>query len=449
MDVKLIDLLFEKGAKKGFDAQEIYYLRNKNTEISVYNGEIDKYNLSEDGGLSYRGMLNGKLGYAYTELMDEQSLDLLVNEAFDNAMAIEVEDEVFLHDGSGVYHKIDNFNSSLAEVPMEEKIKFMLDLESAIKAADNRVKNISHNSYDEVESFRWIKNTSGLDVSNKTNYCLAYAMPVVEDATDTRTGLGYDISNDFYKLSAALIIKDATEEALTMLGAKTTKSKSCPVIIKNETFAQLFSAYVGIFSAERVQKNLSAMAGKLGAVIASPVLTLFDDPHLPLGLASSSFDAEGVATQKKAIIENGVLKTYFHNLKTANKEGVSSTGNASKGSFKGTVGIAPSNLVIKPGELSFDEMVATIEDGIYVVSLQGLHAGIDTISGDFSLQCYGYAIESGKLTRPVSQITVAGNYFEMLKEIEIFSDDFKFSILSQDYTGSASVKIKSLTISGE
>ena len=449
MNAKLIDLLFEKGALKGFDAQEIYYLKNKNTEISVYNGEIDKYNLSEDGGLSYRGMVNGKLGYSYTELLDESSLDLLVNEAYDNAIAIEVDDEVFLHDGSGSYQKINNFNSKLSEVPMSEKIKFMLDLETELKASDKRVKNISHNSYDEVESLRWIKNTNGLDVSDTINYCLAYAMPVVEDDSDTRTGIGYDISNDFYKLSKATIIEEATQEALSMLGAKSTRSKTCPVVIKNETFAQLFSAYIGIFSAERVQKNLSAMAGKIGEIIASPELTLMDDPHLPMGMASSSFDAEGVATQKKAIIDKGVLKTYFHNLKTANKDGVPSTGNASKGSYKGTVGIAPSNLVITPGNVTFDEMISDIQEGVYVVSLQGLHAGIDTISGDFSLQCYGYAIESGKLTRPVSQITVAGNYFEMLKSIEQFSDDFKFSILSQDYTGSASVRIKALTISGE
>ncbi len=449
MNTHLIERLFEKGAAKGFEAQEIYYMRNKNTEISVYNGEIDKYNLSEDGGLSYRGMFNGKLGYAYTEILDESALDMLVDEAFENAVVLELEDEVFLHDGQGEYHSIDNFNPSLANVPIEEKIAFMLKLEEELKQFDSRVKNVSNNSYDEVESFRWIKNTKGLDVQDTTNYCLAYAMPVVEDAQDTRTGLGYDISNDFYNLSMDSIVKDAAKEALSMLGAKSTKSRVCPVIIKNETFAQLFSAYMGIFSAERVQKNLSAMAGKIGESIASPALTLMDDPHLPLGLASSSFDAEGVATQKKAIIDKGVLKTYFHNLKTSNKDGVASTGNASKGSYKGTVGIAPSNLIVTPGELSLEEMASSINDGVYVVSLQGLHAGIDTISGDFSLQCHGYMIESGKISRPVSQITVAGNYFEMLKDIDMFANDFRFSILSSDYTGSASVKIKALTVSGE
>lgn len=445
----LVNQLFELGKLKGFKDQEIYYVENKNIEISVYEGQIDKYNISEDGGLSYRGIVDGKLGYAYTERFEEDTLDMLVSEAYDNAKVIEVEDEVFLHDGSGNYQSINSFNPELSVVPMQEKIDFMLSLETDLKASDSRIKNLSYNSYDEVESFRWIKNTKGLDVKDKVNYCLAYAMPVVEADGDTRTGIGYDISNDFYKLSKERIVEEASKEALSLLGAKPTKSQKCPVVIKNETFAQLFSAYMGIFSAERVQKNLSSMSGKLNTLIASEALTLFDNPHLPLGLSSSSFDAEGVATQMKPIIEKGVLKTFLHNLKTANKDGVVSTGNASKASYKGTVGIAPSNLVIQPGETHFSDMIAGIEEGLYLVSLQGLHAGIDTISGDFSLQCHGFEIRDGKVGRPVSQITVAGNYFELLKDIEMFSDDFRFSIMSSDYTGSASVKIKSLSISGE
>lgn len=449
MNEQFIEALFAKGSTKGFDAQEIYYVNNKNTEISVYQGQIDKFNISEDGGLSYRGMVDGKLGYSYTEIMDESSIEMLVNEAYANAKVIEIDDEVFLHDGSGEYAEVDNFNPELERVSIEKKIQFMLDLEQSILNDDPRVKTMSQNSYDEVESIRRIKNTNGLDVTDRVNYCLAYAVAIVEENEDKRTGLGYDISNSFSDLSIDKITREATGEALKMLGAKSIKSVKCPVVIKNETFAQLFSAYMGILNAERVQKNLSKLGDKLGEVIASSELTLYDDPHLKGALSSSSFDAEGVATMKKPVIEEGVLKTFFHNLKTASKAGVVSTGNASKGSYKGSVGIAPSNLVIKPGEKSLEEVVSTIDNGVYILELQGLHAGINTISGDFSLQCYGYMIENGALTKPVSQITVAGNFFEMLMDIECFANDFRFSILSSDYTGAASVKIKQLSISGE
>lgn len=449
MDSRLLELLFEKGKQKGFQEQEIYYVRNKSTDISVYDGAIDKYNLSENSGLSYRAMLDGKLGYAYSEIIDEKAIEMLVLEAYDNARVIESDDEVFLFKGSESYPEINHYNEQLSQSPISEKIEFMLSLERELKAYDPRIKSISYNQYNESESFRRIKNTKGLDVTELSNICYAYAMIVVSDGVDTRTGLGYDISNDFYQLSQAKIIKQAAEEALSMLGAKTVKSKTCPVVIKNGTFAEFFSAFIDVYNAEHVQKDLSQMAGRLGDQVSTSVLTVVDDPHLEMGLASSSFDAEGVATQKNTLIEEGVLKTFFHNLKTANKDGVESTGNASKASYKGTVGISPSNLIVKPGTISFDEMISDIGEGVYVTSLQGMHAGLDPISGDFSLQCHGYEISGGKLGKPVSQITVAGNYFELLNDIEAFSSDFEFSIMAEPYTGSASVKIKKLAISGE
>jgi PmbA protein len=240
----------------------------------------------------------------------------------------------------------------------------------------------------------------------------------------------------------------AVEEALTMLGAKPIKSMQCPVVIKNDVFAQFFSAFTDLFSAERVQKNLSKLKGKLETKIASETVTVYDDPHLPKGLGTTSFDAEGVATYKKALIEQGTLKTFLHNLKTSNKDGVATTGNAAKGSYKGTIGIAPFNIYIEPGDKSFDDLLQPIEKGVYIVSLQGLHAGINTISGDFSLQCYGYVIESGKIGRPTSQITVSGNFFELLNHMDSIGNDLTFTILGSGYTGSPTVKISGLTISG-
>jgi len=449
MNEKWIDQLFELGSKKGFSDQEVYYMKNKSTDISVFQGEIEKFNLSEDGGLSYRAILNGKVGYAYTELFDETSIEMLVNEAYQNAEIIESEDEIYFHDGSGVYTSIDNYNEAIEKSSIESKIEFMKNLEKQILTKDERVKRLAQNGYDEVSGSRVIRNTKGLNVTDQYNYCLAYAMSVVSDGTDTRTGIGYDVSDDFEELSADKIASETTSEALAMLGASSMASGVYPVVIKNETFAQLISAYMGIFNAERVQKNMSKLKGQLGETIASEAFTLVDHPHLQGALSSSSFDAEGVATIKKAIVEKGKLNTFLHNLKTAKKEGISSTGNASKGSYKGTIGIAPSNLIIESGEQSFDEMIGGVDSGVYIISLQGLHAGIDTISGDFSLQCYGFEIQSGKLGRPVSQITLSGNFFDLLKDIECFANDFRFSILSGYYTGSASVKINNLTISGE
>ncbi len=443
-----IEKLFELGKKEGFEEQEVYEVNSESLEISVFDGEIDKYSMSQEGGLSYRGLLNNKMGYSYTEKVEDSTIDMLVAEAKANAEIIESEDKVFIFKGSPHYKTFDHYKASLKERPVKDKIDFMLDLEKAIKEADSRVKSLAYNGYNEVTFSKHIANTHGLDIAEKKNFCVAYAMVVVEEKGDTRTGMGVDIGETFEELSIEKIVKQAVGEAVQMLGAEPIASKNMPVVFKNTVFADLLSTFIGNYSAESVQKDLSKLKGKLGEKIAADCVTFVDDPHMDKSYFAMSFDAEGVATKPKNIIENGVLKTYLHNLKTANIDGVESTGNAAKGGFKGTISIAPNNFYLKEGTHSFEEIIGSVEDGIYLVSLQGLHAGVSSISGDFSLQCYGYQIEQGKLTKPVSQITVAGNYYELLNDIEMVGNDLEFSFAGSD-SGSPTVKVKSLAISGK
>jgi PmbA protein len=444
-----IEKIFKLGANKGFSAQEVYYLSGKNLVLSLYEGEVERFSSSETLGVSYRGIKDGKMGYAYTERMDDDSLKQLIEQADSNAEIIESDDEVFLYDGKGTYREINRFNPKLNTRTVEEKIAFLKSVEKLALEKDARIKRLSGTNYAESETVRRIVNTLGLDVESRANLCYAYTICVAEDGGDTRTGIGYDVSNDLADLSAEKIAQDAVLEAIGKLGAKSVKSGNYPVVFRNETFGELLSAFTGIFDAERVQKNLSPLKNKLGETIAAVEFTLIDDPHLEGGLSSGGFDAEGVPTAPKAIIENGVLKTYLHNLKTAHKDGIPSTGNASKGSYKGTVGISPSNLVVPNGKSSFDALLKDTDFGIYIDNVQGLHAGLNTISGDFSLQCSGRAVENGRLTYPVSQITVSGNFFEMLRQIECIADDQKFTIMAADYIGTPSVRIKGLTVSGE
>jgi len=167
------------------------------------------------------------------------------------------------------------------------------------------------------------------------------------------------------------------------------------------------------------------------------------------GLASKSFDGEGVACKYKKVVDKGVLKTYLYNLKTAKKDGVDTTGNASKGSYKSSIGISPSNFFVEKGERTLDEMVADIDKGILITELQGLHSGLNSVSGDFSLAALGFLIQDGKISRPVEQITMAGNYFDMLKNIEETGSDLKFGMPGEAYIGSPSLRIKKLSIAGE
>ena len=442
---RLIEKLCEKGRIRGFEDQERYHESAKSQRISVYQGEVEKFNMSEQGGLSYRGITGGKMGYAYTEILDENALDMLVDEAYSNAAVIESQDRVFLHDGSGTYKDLSE--DAEGQGATEDKISFMLELEKKLMESDKRIVRISGNAYSESVYTKHIRNTKGLNLSETRSLAYAYAVAVAQEGEDTRTGTGAHMAESFAGLDMDEIVNSASGEALSMLGAKPVPSSEYPVVFENEAFSDFFSQFSNHFSAEQVQKKLSALSGKLGSLIASDQVNITDDPHIRLGLRTTAFDAEGVATYKKPIIENGILMTYLHNLKTAHIDGIETTGNASKSSFRSSVEIAPSNLCFMPGKISLKSMLEDIKRGVMVTGLQGLHSGINQVSGDFSLQCHGFLIEDGTIAEPVSQITVSGNFFELLKEIDCVADDFIMSPLSGG-AGAPSVKVSGLSISG-
>ena len=153
-----------------------------------------------------------------------------------------------------------------------------------------------------------------------------------------------------------------------------------------------------------------------------------------------------MATRTKAVIENGKLTTLLHNLKTARKAGVKTTGNAAKNGYAGTVNVSPSNFYLKPGEKSKEELLADLGNGLVITEVSGLHAGANAISGDFSLIAQGYTVKDGKKDQPVERITVAGNFFQLLKNIRAIGSDLTFP---GSPIGSPSVDVGEIAVAGK
>lgn len=450
MDIKpLVEKIFLKGKAEGLGDMEVYYSAGSSLSLKVFEKELDGYSLSESEGLSLRGVYKGKMGYSYTEKVDESSIELLVKNALENAMVIDSDDEEFIFEGSKEYKKVDTFNPGLEDVSELEKINFVKSLEEEAFNIDKRITSVETCVYGDGYGETVMSNTKGLYLHDKSNLAYTYVVVVAKEGDDIKTGMAYRTGNDFSKFNAKEIAQEAVKEALDLLGAKSVKSGEYAVVIRNNAAADLLEAFTGIFSAESVQKNLSLLKGKLDQQIGSEKFTLVDDPFMEDGLASKSFDGEGVACKYKKVVDKGVLKTYFHNLKTAKKDNIETTGNASKGSYKSSIGISPTNFYVEKGEKSLDEIISSMDSGIMITELQGLHSGLNSISGDFSLAALGYAIKGGKIAGPVEQITVAGNYFEMLKNIEEVGSDLKFGLPGEAYIGSPSLKIKKLAIAGE
>lgn len=446
--MKYIDLaekIFESGKAK-FEDMETYIEKTKTIEMSVFNGELDKYNISDTEGMSFRGIHNDKMGYSYTEKVDESSIDMLVNEAYENGKYIDALEKEIIFSGSDKYEEMDNLNKELKSTPLEDKIEFVKSLEKEALSLDSRIVAVSYCMYNEVENSKYLINTKGLNLENSTNLAYAYLVVVAKDGEDTKTGISYVISRDFKNFDYRKMAKEAVDEALSLLGAKPIKSNEYPVVFRNDAFASILGAFSSIFHAENVQKGLSLLKDKIGEEIANKNFTLVDNPFSSEGFNSSTFDDEGTATKYKKIIDKGTLNTYLYNWKSATKDGVESTGNGFRNSYKSSVSTSATNLYVEKGDKSLDEILETVDSGVYITDLQGLHSGLNPVSGDYSLSAHGYEIENGEIKRPINQITIAGNFFETLMDIEEIGNDLRFST---NGVGSPAIKVKKLAVSGE
>lgn len=446
---KYIESVFETGSKYGLEDMEVYYSKASELTIEVFEGEIDGYQLSRTEGVSFRGKCDGKVGCSYTEHVDEASIAALVRDAAENAGIIDSDDEEELFAGAADYAEVKTYFPDLADVEARDKIAFVKKLEAAALALDERITAVEGCSYGEETGETVLANSKGLYLKDSRNSAYAYVSVVARDGDQLKTAMAYRAGNDFGLFDADEIAREAVDSAVSMLGASEVKSGEYEIIFRNTSFASLLSAFQGIFSAEMVQKNLSLLKGRLGSEIGSGKLTIVDDPFMEGGLASRSFDGEGVPCSFKKVVDKGVLNTYLYNLRTAKKHSTESTGNAGRPSWKSRVTVSPTNFYVEKGGVTYEDLVGSMEHGLVITRMEGLHSGLNAVSGDFSLSASGYEIENGRIKKPVEQITVAGNFYNVMQDVVEIADDLKFGLPHGTYVGSPSVKIRKIAVAGQ
>ena len=443
------DELFAQAKTKGFADYELYYSAGNSFSVRVFKGEISEYKNTSSEGVGFRGTYNGKMGYAYTENLDSGLIPILLDNAATNAGIIEDKDVEKLYPGDEKYPEVNSYNPALNDIDTAQKIELAMSLEKYALSFDPRVKMADYCTLATYEGHTAIANSYGLNLSEKGNIARVFLIARVEENGITKSAdegwTGRDFADFDYKKEA----EKAVNKALSYLGATPIPSGKYPVVLDQNTTKDIFGVFTSIFVAENGQKGFSLLnKSKLGETIAAPHITLRDDGVTDLSLGSMAFDAEGVATQNKAIIENGVLKTLLYNTKSAEKDGVKSTGNASKAGFGGAIGTGTTNYYLVPGEKSYDELVQGLEKGVIITEMAGLHSGVNAVSGDFSVSAEGYFVENGKIVKPVEQITVAGNFYELLKNIETVGSDLRFHSLGSGGIGMPSVLVNGLSIAG-
>lgn len=432
--------LFARAKEKNIQDIQVHYVADTKLDIEVLKGELENYTIADTKGLSVKGIYDGKMGTVSTEVISDEVIDFIIDSLIASANNIDSEDEVFIYGGDSIYQDVDDlYNKGLEEVDAKTKIDLAFDLENTTLKLDEKIKMVQA-FYSEVKHQVRILNSKGLDLSKIVNSATAGVYVIASDGKDQRTGIEYIQSNVYEDFDVDNIAKEGAKRAVDALGAKSIKSGDYEIILENKASASLLAAHVSMFSAESVQKDVSLLKGKIGESISKELISIVDDPFMKKSPRSGSFDDEGVATKYKELVSSGKLTGYLHNLKTAKKDEVGSTGNGFRN------GISPTNFYIQPGKTSFELSVQSMKKGLIISDLQGTHAGTSSVSGDFSLQASGYLVEDGKIVRPISLITVAGNYLEVLQDVTEVCDDLKMNF---GFIGSPSLKIKALAIAGD
>lgn len=431
--------------ERGIAEYELYYNAGEEVSVGVFKHEINEFSSYADGGVCFRCIVDGKMGYASTEELSEEQAASLVARAVDNAGTLETEEREYLAPGGLEYESLDLVPYALPTT--EGLINTALKGERAVYDADSAVIDGSSAGAGSGTFKIAICNSNGLDLTYENATASYYAVSVVSNGKEMSDAFEVYVGS-FEKLDVEKIAGKATEKALSMLDADVAPTGAYPVVFAPEAMSSLLETFSGIFSAENAQRGLSRLGGKEGEAIASDIVTLVDDPFHPESAMPINFDGEGSPTHKKNVIENGTFKTLLYNLKTAATAGVETTGNAAR-SYNSTVGIRPFSMYIAPGDQTEEQILGEVGDGVYVTSLGGLHAGANVISGDFSLQSSGYMIEDGKKGRAVKSFTVAGNFYTLLKKITAVGSELELRSRGITSFSSPCVCVDGLTVAGK
>ncbi|NLB91341.1 MAG: TldD/PmbA family protein [Clostridiales bacterium] len=442
---QLLPILLKKAAEAGIEAAEAYYVSADKFSASSREEKIEEYSVSTTHGLSFRGLYQGKMGYCSTQALEKDAISFLVEGVKESALLNENQQIEEIFQGEENYPQIETFSPELEKVTEEEKLSALIGMEKAAKQENEYIHQVADNVIATISSDTHIANSYGLNIQYQKNIGYGYSAPVARKEEKVSTGFSFGMGKSLEEMNLPFVGKQAACRAVDMLDKKSIPSGKYSTILLNEAMVDLLATFSSNFSADNAQKGLSLLAGKENQSIAAAEITMIDDPLMANGLNSRPFDDEGVACRYKEIVREGILQTLLHNRKTAKKGNTQSTGNGIKAGYSSPVAVQPTNFYIQPQKGSLSDLLEEIQEGLVITELEGLHSGANPISGDFSLSAKGYRVEKGKKSFPVSQITVAGNFYTLLKEVKIVGEDLWFSL---NGVGSPSVYVGEMSVAG-
>ena len=463
---EVIDQALSILRKKSIDGYEIYLNQSSHFDVESKEGKIETLQTSRYSGMAFRVLNHQQMGFSYATFSDSSALakknfsgevdttelDRMIEDAIRSAKATSADSCFDFAPPLKVSpSELPIFDQSLAGISEKTKIEKAKSLEESARSVDpKRIKKVRKASYQEVLSRTTVVNSNGLQFSYEHSLTSSSVTAVAEESGDSEVGWDFDFSHFFNDLDVEKVGRSAGRMALERLGGKRIPTGIYPVLIRNNVASDFLSVLAHSFLADQVQKGKSPLKGKRGERFFPPLLTMVDDGLYPKGISTAPMDGEGVPSQRTSLVVQGVLTGYLYDRYWANRESLSSSGsrfestaNSRRQGIKFPPGVGISNFFIEPGDLDLPKLMGDLFQGVVVDDVMGLHT-VDPVSGDFSLGCSGDWIDRGEKVHPVKSIAIAGNLFELFRNVIGVGRDLRFF----GEVGSPSLLVKELPISG-
>jgi PmbA protein len=430
----------------GADASDVFVVQSADFETEVRLGKIEKLEQSISRGMGLRVFKNGATAITYTTDFADRSIKSLAAQALD-IVKVSNADEFNGLAPKEVLGKFDGqlaiFDESIAAIPTDRKIDMAREAEEAGLTFDKRITNSDGATWSDGMSQVTLANSNGfVGQYQTTGASLGVAVLAEADGVKQRDGY-YNFGRFANRIDAPKAIgEEAARRAVSKLGGRQVKSQAVPVVVDPSVGRRLLSMIFNAASGRSIYRKTTFLLDKKGQEIASPLVTIVDDATLADGPGGRPFDAEGVRASRLPLVEKGVLKTYVCDAYSSRRLREPLTGNTSR-SYQGGPNVATSNLFLVPGEHDPKAIIKTVKNGLYLRTLSS--QGANGVTGDFSHGATGYWIENGEIAYPVQEITVAGNFLNVLKSITMIGNDASFKFGG---TSAPTFLVSELTVGG-
>ncbi|MHA1536285.1 MAG: TldD/PmbA family protein [Alphaproteobacteria bacterium] len=407
--------LIARAGKAGADDADALYFRSAALSHAQRLGEIEKLERAESTDLGLRVFVGRRQAMVSTSDRSPAAIAELAERAVSMARAVP-----------------EDPHAGLAPPELLAKSFPQLDLIDEAEPTPEALIELAREAEDAARAVKGITNSEGAEASwSRVDIALAASNGFTGAYSFSRHGIGVSVlagegtamERDYAWTSAvhagdlrppAEIGQEAGERTVKRLDPRKVKSAKVPIIFERRVSGGILGHLTSAISGAAVARGTSFLKDRLGSAIFPKNITVIDDPHRLRGLRSKPFDGEGVAGARRAIVEDGVLTTWLLDMRSANQLGMTTTGHAARGTG-GPPSPSATNLLMEPGEISVEELIAGVKEGFYVNELIGF--GVNYVTGDYSRGAGGFWIENGQLAYPVSEVTIAGNLNRMFAEI--------------------------------